>query len=94
MKDQVQELHRDLTKRHSLINTDTMGERLDCSLHIDRQINQMLKKKSFKSQVEGTTLTTPTTAKCLGKDTWIHVSHCKQVAEPEEDATPVTPTIQ
>jgi hypothetical protein len=41
MKDQVQELHRDLTKRYSLINTDTMEEILDRSLHIDRQINQI-----------------------------------------------------
>ncbi|XP_014022099.1 RING finger protein 207 isoform X1 [Salmo salar] len=39
MKDQVQELHRDLTKHHSLINTDTMGEILDRSLHIDGQIS-------------------------------------------------------
>ncbi|KAM3877740.1 LOW QUALITY PROTEIN: RING finger protein 207 [Diretmus argenteus] len=38
LKDQVQELHRDLTKHHSIINTDTMGEILDRSLHIDSQI--------------------------------------------------------
>ncbi|XP_034442324.1 RING finger protein 207 isoform X1 [Hippoglossus hippoglossus] len=38
LKDQVQELHRDLTKHHSIINTDTMGEVLDRSLHIDSQI--------------------------------------------------------
>ncbi|KAM4612763.1 RING finger protein 207 [Polymixia lowei] len=38
LKDQVQELHRDLTKHHSIINTDTMGEILDRSLHVDSQI--------------------------------------------------------
>ncbi|XP_068568689.1 RING finger protein 207 isoform X4 [Cebidichthys violaceus] len=38
LKDQVQELHRDLTKHHSIINTDTMGEIMDRSLHIDSQI--------------------------------------------------------
>uniref|UniRef100_A0A3P8NJ27 RING finger protein 207 n=1 Tax=Astatotilapia calliptera TaxID=8154 RepID=A0A3P8NJ27_ASTCA len=38
LKDQVQELHRDLTKHHSIINTDKMGEILDRSLHIDSQI--------------------------------------------------------
>ncbi|XP_017264065.1 RING finger protein 207 [Kryptolebias marmoratus] len=38
LKDQVQELHRDLTKHHSIINTDTMEEILDRSLHIDNQI--------------------------------------------------------
>uniref|UniRef100_A0A3Q2FYT2 RING finger protein 207 n=1 Tax=Cyprinodon variegatus TaxID=28743 RepID=A0A3Q2FYT2_CYPVA len=38
LKDQVQELHRDLTKHHSIINTDKMGEILDRSLHIDNQI--------------------------------------------------------
>nr|XP_019952375.1 PREDICTED: RING finger protein 207 [Paralichthys olivaceus] len=38
LKDQVQELHRDLTKHHSVINTDIMGEVLDRSLHIDSQI--------------------------------------------------------
>ncbi|XP_027135270.1 RING finger protein 207 isoform X1 [Larimichthys crocea] len=39
LKDQVQELHRDLTKHHSIINTDKMGEILDRSLHIDSQIS-------------------------------------------------------
>uniref|UniRef100_H2S104 RING finger protein 207 n=1 Tax=Takifugu rubripes TaxID=31033 RepID=H2S104_TAKRU len=38
LKDQVQELHRDLTKHHSIINTDKMGEILDRSQHIDSQI--------------------------------------------------------
>ncbi|XP_013871479.1 RING finger protein 207 [Austrofundulus limnaeus] len=38
LKDQVQELHRDLTKHHSIINTDKMGEILERSLHIDNQI--------------------------------------------------------
>ncbi|XP_040890871.1 RING finger protein 207 [Toxotes jaculatrix] len=38
LKDQVQELHRDLTKHHSIINTDKMGEILDRSLHIDSRI--------------------------------------------------------
>uniref|UniRef100_A0A8C5D378 RING finger protein 207 n=1 Tax=Gouania willdenowi TaxID=441366 RepID=A0A8C5D378_GOUWI len=38
LKDQVQELHRDLTKHHSIINTDKMGEILDKSLHIDNLI--------------------------------------------------------
>ncbi|XP_041810927.1 RING finger protein 207 [Chelmon rostratus] len=38
LKDQVQELHRDLTKHHTTINTDKMGEILDRSLHIDSQI--------------------------------------------------------
>ncbi|XP_067359442.1 LOW QUALITY PROTEIN: RING finger protein 207 [Channa argus] len=38
LKDQVQELHRDLTKHHSIINTDKMGEILDRSLHVDGQI--------------------------------------------------------
>ncbi|XP_077386126.1 RING finger protein 207 isoform X2 [Festucalex cinctus] len=38
LKDQVQELHRDLTKHHSIINTEQMGEILDRSLHIDSQI--------------------------------------------------------
>ncbi|KAL7843424.1 hypothetical protein AOLI_G00249360 [Acnodon oligacanthus] len=38
LKDKVQEMHRDLTKHHSLINTDTMGEILERSLHIDQQI--------------------------------------------------------
>ncbi|XP_074531065.1 RING finger protein 207 [Halichoeres trimaculatus] len=39
LKDQVQELHRDLTKHHSIINTDKMGEILDRSLHVDSQIS-------------------------------------------------------
>ncbi|XP_056130094.1 RING finger protein 207 [Lampris incognitus] len=38
LKDQVQELHRDLTKHHSIINTNTMEEILDRSVHIDSQI--------------------------------------------------------
>ncbi|KAF0035566.1 hypothetical protein F2P81_013324 [Scophthalmus maximus] len=38
LKDQVQELHRDLTKHHSVINTGQMGQILDRSLHIDSQI--------------------------------------------------------
>ncbi|XP_055364838.1 RING finger protein 207 isoform X2 [Betta splendens] len=38
LKDQVQELHRDLTKHHSIINTDKMGEIMDRSLHIDSLI--------------------------------------------------------
>lgn len=38
LKDQVQELHRDLTKHHSIINTEKMSEILDRSLHIDSLI--------------------------------------------------------
>nr|XP_005996652.1 PREDICTED: RING finger protein 207 isoform X2 [Latimeria chalumnae] len=38
LKDQVQELHRDLTKHHSLIKTDTMGDILQKSLQVDLQI--------------------------------------------------------
>ncbi len=38
LKDEVQEKHRDLTKHHSLINTDTMDEILERSLLIDKQI--------------------------------------------------------
>ncbi|XP_048873023.1 RING finger protein 207 isoform X1 [Brienomyrus brachyistius] len=38
LKDQVQEMHRDLTKHHSLIKTDTMGEILEKSLRVDSQI--------------------------------------------------------
>ncbi|XP_026077249.1 RING finger protein 207 [Carassius auratus] len=38
LKDEVQEMHRDLTKHHSLINTDTMDEILERSLLIDEQI--------------------------------------------------------
>ncbi|XP_034724162.1 RING finger protein 207 [Etheostoma cragini] len=39
LKDQVQELHRDLTKHHSVINTDQMREIMDRSLHIDSRIS-------------------------------------------------------
>uniref|UniRef100_A0A671NXP5 RING finger protein 207 n=1 Tax=Sinocyclocheilus anshuiensis TaxID=1608454 RepID=A0A671NXP5_9TELE len=38
LKDEVQEMHRDLTKHHSLINTDTLDEILERSLLIDEQI--------------------------------------------------------
>ncbi|XP_030230813.1 RING finger protein 207 [Gadus morhua] len=38
LKDRVQELHRDLTKHHSVINAATMGEVLERSLGIDRLI--------------------------------------------------------
>uniref|UniRef100_A0A671T8E5 RING finger protein 207 n=1 Tax=Sinocyclocheilus anshuiensis TaxID=1608454 RepID=A0A671T8E5_9TELE len=38
LKDEVQEIHRDLTKHHSLINTDTMDEILERSVLIDEQI--------------------------------------------------------
>uniref|UniRef100_UPI00398E531C RING finger protein 207 isoform X1 n=1 Tax=Pristiophorus japonicus TaxID=55135 RepID=UPI00398E531C len=38
LKDQVQEMHRDLTKHHSLIKTDAMGEILQKSLQMDIQI--------------------------------------------------------
>ncbi|XP_078281645.1 RING finger protein 207 isoform X2 [Rhinoraja longicauda] len=38
LKDQVQEMHRDLTKHHSLIRTDAMGEILQKSLQMDTQI--------------------------------------------------------
>uniref|UniRef100_A0A9J8DBV4 Ring finger protein 207a n=1 Tax=Cyprinus carpio carpio TaxID=630221 RepID=A0A9J8DBV4_CYPCA len=38
LKDEVQEMHKDLTKHHSLINTDTMDEILERSLFIDEQI--------------------------------------------------------
>lgn len=38
LKDQMQELHRDLTKHHSLINTDSTKEILERSVHIDEQI--------------------------------------------------------
>ncbi|KAG7472189.1 hypothetical protein MATL_G00106190 [Megalops atlanticus] len=38
LKDQVQEMHRDLTKHHSLIRTDIMGEILEKSLDMDGQI--------------------------------------------------------
>lgn len=39
LKDQVQEIHRDLTKHHSLIKTDTMSEILDRSLEMDGEIS-------------------------------------------------------
>ncbi|KAJ8370952.1 hypothetical protein SKAU_G00109800 [Synaphobranchus kaupii] len=38
LKDQVQEIHRDLTKHHSLLKTDTMSEILERSLHMDGEI--------------------------------------------------------
>lgn len=38
LKDQVQAMHRDLTKHHSLINTDSIEQILERSLHIDGQI--------------------------------------------------------
>lgn len=38
LKDQVQELHRDLTKHHSLIRTEIMSEILQKSLQMDVQI--------------------------------------------------------
>ncbi|XP_042333726.1 RING finger protein 207 [Sceloporus undulatus] len=38
LKDQVQELHRDLTKHHSLIKTEIMSEILQRSLQMDVQI--------------------------------------------------------
>ncbi|XP_018432024.1 PREDICTED: RING finger protein 207 [Nanorana parkeri] len=38
LKDQVQELHRDLTKHHSLIKTDTMSEIIQKSLQVDVHI--------------------------------------------------------
>ncbi|XP_027026465.1 RING finger protein 207 isoform X1 [Tachysurus fulvidraco] len=43
LKDQVQETHRDLTKHHSLIKTDTMSEILDRSLEMDREISSEYK---------------------------------------------------
>ncbi|XP_041955083.1 RING finger protein 207 isoform X1 [Alosa sapidissima] len=39
LKDQVQEVHRDLTKHHSLIKADTMNEILEKSVHVDREIS-------------------------------------------------------
>ncbi|XP_055044697.2 RING finger protein 207 isoform X2 [Misgurnus anguillicaudatus] len=39
LKDHVQEIHRDLTKHHSLIKTDTMSEILERSLQLDGQIS-------------------------------------------------------
>ncbi|XP_040285527.1 RING finger protein 207 isoform X1 [Bufo bufo] len=38
LKDQVQDLHRDLTKHHSLIKTDTMSDIIQKSLQVDVQI--------------------------------------------------------
>lgn len=38
LKDQVQELHRDLTKHHSLIKAEIMGDILQKSLQVDAQI--------------------------------------------------------
>ncbi|XP_054939784.1 RING finger protein 207 isoform X3 [Physeter macrocephalus] len=38
LKDQVQELHRDLTKHHSLIKAEIMGDVLHKSLQVDTQI--------------------------------------------------------
>ncbi|XP_004768744.1 RING finger protein 207 isoform X6 [Mustela putorius furo] len=38
LKDQVQELHRDLTKHHSLIEAEIMGDLLHKSLQVDAQI--------------------------------------------------------
>ncbi|CAJ0967765.1 unnamed protein product, partial [Ranitomeya imitator] len=38
LKDQVQELHRDLTKHHSLIKTDTMSDIIQKSLQVDVHI--------------------------------------------------------
>lgn len=38
LKDQVQELHRDLTKHHSLIKAEIMGDILHKSLRVDAQI--------------------------------------------------------
>ncbi|XP_063799498.1 RING finger protein 207 isoform X2 [Pseudophryne corroboree] len=38
LKDQVQELHRDLTRHHSLIKTDTMSDIIQKSLQVDVQI--------------------------------------------------------
>uniref|UniRef100_A0A672LGI9 RING finger protein 207 n=1 Tax=Sinocyclocheilus grahami TaxID=75366 RepID=A0A672LGI9_SINGR len=39
LKDQVQEIHRDLTKHHSLTKPDTMNEILERSVQVDRQIS-------------------------------------------------------
>lgn len=38
LKDQVQELHRDLTKHHSLIKAEIMGDILHKSLQVDAEI--------------------------------------------------------
>ncbi|XP_069893311.1 RING finger protein 207 isoform X2 [Dipodomys merriami] len=48
LKDQVQELHRDLTKHHSLIKAEIMGDLLRRSLQLDAQI------ASEFASVEGT----------------------------------------
>ena len=42
LKDQVQEQHRDLTKHHSVISTDTMGAILERSLDIDSHISSQV----------------------------------------------------
>ncbi|KAL2104170.1 hypothetical protein ACEWY4_001038 [Coilia grayii] len=39
LKDQVQEVHRDLTKHHSLIKTDTMKDILEKSVQVDHEIS-------------------------------------------------------
>uniref|UniRef100_A0A671NNT9 RING finger protein 207 n=1 Tax=Sinocyclocheilus anshuiensis TaxID=1608454 RepID=A0A671NNT9_9TELE len=39
LKDQVQEIHRDLTKHHSLSKPDTMNEILERSVQVDRQMS-------------------------------------------------------
>lgn len=39
LKDQVQEIHRDLTKHHSLTKPDTMSEILERSVQVDGQIS-------------------------------------------------------
>lgn len=39
LKDQVQEIHRDLTKHHSLIKMDMMSGILDRSLEMDGEIS-------------------------------------------------------
>lgn len=39
LKDQVQELHRDLTKHHSLIRAEIMADILHRSLRLDAQID-------------------------------------------------------
>lgn len=38
LKDQVQDLHRDLTKHHSLIKAEIMGDILRKALQVDAQI--------------------------------------------------------
>ncbi|XP_054439824.1 RING finger protein 207 [Pteronotus mesoamericanus] len=42
LKDQVQELHRDLTKHHSLIKAEIMGDILHKALQVDAQIASQL----------------------------------------------------